>query len=354
MKAVRYYAPLDIRIEEVPFPEMEMGGLLVKVEACAVCGSDLKTFNMGNPRMKPQTTIGHEFTGVIENVSEGLTGFEIGERIVLATSISCGKCMYCQNGWNNLCIQLEPMGFFHNGGMAEYVAVPAKAVKNGHVVKAPKNIKPEYVALAEPLSCAVNSIKRSNVKEGDFVLIMGAGPMAILNALVAKEFGASKVFMTEVNPVRLKQAAQFNIDRLINPKSENLAEIIKDESDEYGADVIIVAAPAAQPQEEALQLVRKRGTVCLFASLPAGKSNLTIDSRLVHYNELQVTGSSDSTASDVLKALEMLSKPEFPSQKIASHLMGLEEIHQAFKLMVSGEALRVVIIPKNSLSWKQI
>ena len=345
MKAIRYYAPQDLRVEEVPVPKMEEGGLLVKVDACAVCGSDLKTYKVGNPRMQPPITMGHEFAGIIEKVSEGVTEFEIGERIVMATSISCGKCLYCQNGWSNLCVQLEPMGFFYNGGMAEFVAIPEKAVKNGHVVKVPKNLRPEFAALAEPLSCAVNSVQRSNVRKGDFVLVMGAGPMAILNALAAKEFGASKVFMTELNPARLEQAAHFKIDRLINPATENLEKIIKEESNGYGADVVIVAAPAAQPQEEALKLVRKRGNVCLFASLPAGKSNLSIDSRLIHYNELLVTGSSDSTAVDVRKAVEMLAKPEFPSQKIASHLMGLDDIHKAFELMISGEALRVVLKP---------
>lgn len=343
MKAIRYYAPQDIQIVDVPVPEMEYGGLLVKVDACAVCGSDLKTYNVGNPRMKPPITMGHEFTGTIADVSKGVSGFENGERVVMATSISCGNCLYCQNGWSNLCVQLEPMGFFYNGGMAEYVAIPAKGVKNGHVVKVPKYIQPEYAALAEPLSCAVNSVQRSNVKKGDFVLIMGAGPMAIMNALAAREFGASKIVMTELNPIRLEQAAQFNIDRLINPATENLEKIIKEESCGYGADVVIVAAPASQPQEEALKLVRKRGTVCLFASLPAGMSNLNLDSRLIHYNEIQVTGSSDSTAMDVQKAVRMLSTPEFPAQKIASHIMKLDDIKGAFLLMVTGEALRVIL-----------
>ena len=147
MKAVRYYAPEDVRVEEVPIPKMD---------ACAVCGSDLKTYQVGNPRMKPPITMGHEFTGIIEDISENVVGLSKGDRIVMATSISCGKCLYCQKGWSNLCIQLEPMGFFYNGGMAEYVAIPALAVENGHVVKVPDGIKPEYVALAEPISCAVN------------------------------------------------------------------------------------------------------------------------------------------------------------------------------------------------------
>ncbi len=345
MKAIRYYAPLDVRVEEIPCPKTKPGEILVKVDACAICGSDLKTYKVGNPRMKPPITMGHEFTGLIVETVKDVPGFFLGDRVVMATSISCGKCLYCQNGWSNLCAHLEPMGFFYNGGMAEYVVIPKKAISNGHLLKVHQTVKPEHAALAEPLSCAVNSVQRSNVKKGDFVLVIGAGPMAILNALVAKEFGASKVFMTELNPCRLEQAAQFDIDRLINPAAEDLEKIIKEESNGYGADVVIVAAPAAQPQEEALKLVRKRGTVCLFASLPAGKSNLTIDSRLIHYNELLVTGSSDSTANDVRKAVEMLAKPEFPAHKIAFHQMGLEDIHKGFELMISGEALRVVLKP---------
>jgi len=141
----------------------------------------------------------------------------------------------------------------------------------------------------------------------------------------------------------LEQAARFDINRLINPATENIERLVMEESGGYGADVVIVAAPAAQPQEEALKLVRKRGTVCLFASLPAGKSNLNLDGRLIHYNEIQITGSSDSTAIDVQKAVKMLSKPEFPAQIIASHTMALDDIHEAFKLMVTGEALRVVL-----------
>ena len=136
--------------------------------------------------------------------------------MVMATSISCGKCLYCQNGWSNLCIQLEPMGFFYNGGMAEYVAISAKAVRNGHVVKVPQNLKPDYAALAEPLSCAVNSVKRSNVKKDDFVLVMGAGPMAILNALAAKEFGASKVFMTSTGLNALLASLSHGADQSVH------------------------------------------------------------------------------------------------------------------------------------------
>ncbi|MCG6189525.1 alcohol dehydrogenase catalytic domain-containing protein [Maribellus maritimus] len=345
MKAVRFYAPGDVRVEEIPVPDCNPGEIRVKVDACAVCGSDLKTFRVGNPRMKPPITMGHEFTGIIERMPERISGFEEGDRIVMATSISCGKCLYCKKGLTNLCINLAPMGFVYNGGMAEYVVIPQKAIANGHLIKVPKDIKAEYAALAEPLSCAVNSVSQSNIRKDDFVLIMGAGPMAILNALAAREFGASKIFMTELSEPRLEQARLFDIDRIINPANENLKEIIEEETDGCGADVVIVAAPAAAPQEESLELVRKQGTVCLFASLPKGKSSLNIDSRLIHYNEIRLTGSSDSTAEHVKRAVNMLSSPRFPAGKLVTHILGLNNIKDAFELMERGEALRVVLKP---------
>jgi L-iditol 2-dehydrogenase len=148
-----------------------------------------------------------------------------------------------------------------------------------------------------------------------------------------------------VNPSRLKQAEAFGFDRLVNPTSEDLAQIIKDETGGFGADVVIVAAPAAQPQEQAMTLARKRGTVCLFASLPAGKSALHVDSRPIHYGELRVIGSSDSTDAHVRRAVELIAKGSLPANRVASHVLKLDDIQHAFALMESGEALRVVLTP---------
>ena len=345
MKAIRYYGPLDVRLEEITVPEINKEELLIKIDACAVCGSDLKAFNVGNPRLHPPIVMGHEFTGIVHEVGENTTGFELGDRIVMSTSISCGDCLYCKKGWSNLCVNLAPMGFSFNGGMADYTVIPARALKNGHVVKVPSGLKPEFAALAEPLSCAVNSLEQCNIQKGDTVLIMGAGPMAILNACVARQLGAGKIIMTELNQARIDQAKAFDIDMLVNTTKENIKAIVMAETDGYGADVVIVAAPAAAPQEEALSLVRKKGTVCLFASLPSGNSELKIDSRLIHYNEIKLTGSSDSTTEHVKKALEMLMDPGFPADKIATHVLSFKDINNAFELMKSGEALRVVLKP---------
>ena len=344
MRAVVYHGPMDVRAEQVPAPVCGEGELLVKVEACAVCGSDMKAYKSGNPRMCPPIVMGHEFAGVIVENRAG-AGFSAGERVVMATSVACGACAYCQRGWRNLCSNVRPMGFGYNGGMAEYVAIPELAVRGGHVVKVPASVKPPHAALAEPVSCTVNACENSQVQKGDTVLVMGAGPMGILNAAVAREFGAAKVILSEINPARLAQCEAFGFDRLVNPVAEDLARVVKDETGGIGADVVIVAAPAAQPQEQAVTLVRKRGTVCLFASLPAGRSMLAIDSRPVHYGELRVVGTSDSTPAHVAKAVALIAAGTFPAGNLVTHTLPFEGFKDAISLMEKGEALRVVLTP---------
>jgi len=345
MKAVVYHAPGDVRVEQVPTPGCGPGELLVKVDACAVCGSDLKSFRHGNPRIKPPLTMGHEFTGLIEQVGKDAEGFAAGERIVMATTISCGECLYCRRGWRNLCANLAPMGFSYPGGMAERVAVPARAVANGHVVKVPPELKAEHAALAEPVSCAVNSADNSGIQEGDTVVVLGAGPMGLINVCVARGLGAGTIILSEISETRLAMAKPFDCDVLVNPAEQDLRQVVLDATGGLGADVAIVAAPAAQPQETAIGLVRKRGTVCLFASLPKGSSEITIDSRPLHYGELRLVGTSDSTPRHVAKAVELLASGKIPADRLVSHVLPLDEVHKAFDLMVSGEALRVVLRP---------
>jgi len=344
MRAVVYHGQMDVRADDIPYPECGEGDLLVKVDGCAVCGSDMKAYKSGNPRMRPPITMGHEFAGqIVESRSDA--DYNLGDRVVMATSVACGECAYCQRGWRNLCANVRPMGFGYNGGMAEYVVIPKLAIEGGHVIKVPALIDPIHATLAEPVSCAVNSCENANVQTGDTVLVMGAGPMGILNALVARKFGASKVFISEINPARLSQCGSFGFDRLINPVEDDIEAIIKEETAGIGVDVVIVAAPAAFPQQQALSLVRKRGSVCLFASLPAGNSELTIDSRIIHYAEIRLVGTSDSTPAHVQRAVEIIDSDDFQADRIVTHTMPLTEFGKAIELMTSGEALRVVLVP---------
>ena len=345
MKAVVYHAPGDIRVETVAVPPCGEDELRVKIDACAVCGTDLKAYLHGNPRIKAPMVMGHEFTGLIETAGERVEGFSVGERIVMATSVSCGVCRYCKRGWPNLCADLAPMGFSYPGGMAEYTAIPARAIENGHVVKVPQGVKAEHAALAEPLSCTVNACENCRIEQGEVVVVIGAGPMGIMNACMAREFGAARVIVAEINDTRLAMCEPFGFDRVVNPATDDLVEIVMAETDGVGADVAIVAAPAALPQQQAPLLVRKRGTVCLFASLPKGKSMLSVDSRPIHYGELRVLGTSDSTPAHVARAVDLLAGGSIPADRLTTHVLGLDDLFKAYELMQSGESLRVVLKP---------
>ena len=390
MQAVVYHAPGDIRIEDIRKPVPGPGELLVRIDACAVCGTDLKSRKHGNPRIKAPLVMGHEFTGIVvegrgardegrdaESVECGVRSVEgietrcerreareknltshlsplaprpsplvprPGDRVVMATSVSCGQCYYCRCGWRNLCDNLAPMGFSYPGGMAEYVVIPALALEGGHAVKVPPHVDAKHAALAEPVSCAVNSVRMCDVQPGDTVLVMGAGPMGLLNALVARAAGASRILLSEPNVMRRTQASSFDLDRIIDPETEDITKIVRDATDGHGADVVIVAAPAVAPQEQAISLVRKHGTVNLFASLPVGGCTLNIDSRILHYGEIRLIGSSDSTPEHVHEAVAMIAGQKIPADKIVSHCLPLDQIEQAFELMQSGEALRVVLL----------
>ena len=345
MRGVVYYAPGDIVVEALPVPLCQDGEIRVAVDACAVCGTDLKSYLYGNPRIKAPLVIGHEFTGIVDRVRSAVGDFVVGDRVVMATSLSCGQCPYCVRGWRNLCRDIAPMGFSYAGGMAEFVTIPARALKNGHVITVPAGTKAEHAAMAEPLSCAINAAENCDIQHGDTVVVIGAGPMGILNACVAREFGAGKIILAEINESRLKRAEAFGFDVLVNPARQDLADVVREQTDGVGADVAIVAAPAIEPQEQALNTVRKRGTVCLFASLPVGRSTLSLDSRIIHYGELRVVGSSDSTPRQVGRAVELLGSGRIPASKLVTHLLSLGEILTAFELMQSGEALRVVLKP---------
>lgn len=345
MKAIVYYGPADIRLETVPVPPCSDDEIRAKVDACAVCGTDLKAYLHGNQRIKAPMVMGHEFTGIVQTVGKNVVDFSLGDRIVMATSISCGRCYYCKKGLRNLCSDLAPMGFSYPGGMAEFITIPGRALTNGHVIKVPKGIKAASAALSEPVSCAINCAENCSIQPDDTVAVIGAGPMGIINACVARRLGAKKIIVAEINDIRLKLAEAFRFDLLINPTRRDLTKIVKDETNAVGADVVIVAAPATQPQQEALDLVRKHGTVCLFASLPTAESTLSLDSRKIHYGEIRVVGTSDSTPAQVAKAVELIANASLPVDKLASHILPLNDIFKAYDLMQSGQALRVVLKP---------
>ena len=213
MKAVVYHAPGDVRVEQIDKPCCGDGELLVKVDACAVCGTDLKSYHHGNPRIRAPLVMGHEFTGMVEAVRPrrgrlrprpaDRHGHVRLLRRVLLLPPRLEQPLH--RAWRRWASRIP-------GGMAEYTVMPALALRNGHVVKVPPHVRPEHAALAEPVSCAVNSLENCRIEPGDTVVVLGAGPMGLMNVCVARGMGAGKIILSELSPVRLAQARQF-VDR---------------------------------------------------------------------------------------------------------------------------------------------
>ena len=341
MKAVRFYAQNDIRVEEIDIPRPEAGGLLVKVEACAICGTDLKMYLKGNPRVKPPQTIGHEFVGEIIKLGKGTEGFAVGERVTMATSISCGHCIFCRAGYTNRCENLTPISYDYPGAFAEYIAIPAAGVSGGNTVKVPENVG-DMAALAEPMSCAINSQILAGVKMGNTVVVVGCGPLGAIHTQVAKVNGATKVIVTEFSSDRLKLAEQLDVDEIVDVSKKDAVEEVMRLTDGLGADVVIVAAPTAVAQEQAFGMACKGGMVNLFASLPKGGSELKIDSRLIHYRELFISGASDSSPYHVELAVKLLAKGLI-SDKVITHSLSIDKFIDGITLMKEGKGLKVLI-----------
>ena len=345
MKAAVYYAPGDIRVEERPEPAPTTDNLIVQVRACAICGTDLKLATIGNPRCHPPRIIGHEMVGEIVHAGADVPWFAPGERITLATTVACGNCPYCDRGLGNMCPNAKPISYDFDGAFAQYVAIPPMALAGGNVIKLPEAVPDDAAALSEPLSCAINAQELAGLKASDRVLIVGGGPLGALHAEVAKALGAADVMVVQRSEPRLSLLRRLRDVHVIDGAAEDVAMVVKERTEGLGADVVIVCAPSREAQEQAIGLARKGGAISLFASLPKGASDITLDSRIIHYGELRVVGASDSRPEHVTRAVQMMAAGKIDWERLITHRLPLAEIHAGLKLMQEKQSLKVLIYP---------
>lgn len=324
-------------------PKIGKGELLIRNHVALTCGTDLKMFLRGHRLVTPPLIIGHEFAGTVEEVGEGVKGFERGMRVVAANSAPCMSCYYCQIGKPNLCDHLDEVlvGFSSPGAYAEYVRLPARIVKqNAYVI--PKDVPLESAAFVEPLACVVHGIELSNIKASDLVFVIGAGPIGLMHVQLAKVRAAKTVAVADASSERLQRAAQLGADKLIT--SSDPAGQVKTLTENRGADVTIEAVGKPETWEMAVRATRKGGTTVLFGGCPAG-STAAIDTGLVHYGELTLKGVFHHTPSDVREALRLISTEQVKVAPLITHRMRLTEVEAALRLMQKGTAIKVAITP---------
>jgi L-iditol 2-dehydrogenase len=335
-----------ISVRAVPEPEPKEGELLLQIEACTVCGTDLRTYRHGDPKITPPRVLGHEFCARVIESRAPDADVEIGDRVVMYIVLVDGADRYTERGRENLSGKRTTMSYHHDGAYAPRMVVPALGVRNGCLFPVTSSIPPEQMALAEPLGCCMNAHSRLGIGLKDTVAVIGAGPIGIMHACLARLQGAQKVFVVDTNPARLELAARFDIDGafLATPEGAHRAAL-RAATDGHGPDVVIVAVSSAAAQNDALDVAAKGGRVCFFAGLPKTAPDASLNVNHIHYKELVLSGSYSEKKSDFQAAFALLHSGRFPADRLVTHRLPLERLADAFPLMESGEALKVCIVP---------
>lgn len=344
MEALVYHGPNDLRLEERPTPEPGPGEALLRVAACGICGTDLRIAS-GKHRAYPPGTVripGHEIAGVIEAVGEG-ADLKEGQPAFVAPNIGCGKCKQCRMGRINLCERPEAIGIHRDGGFAERLLLPANLVSQGNVLPVPETVDLRAVALVEPLACVLRGQRACGVREGDLVVISGGGPIGLMHTLAARLARPAAVVVSDPGAWRRRRALEWGADHAVAP--EELEKAVRGLSDGGGADVVITASSSAAAQRQALEVAAPAARINFFGGLPRDASKVELDTNLIHYKELVVTGTTANTTEDCRRALELVVDGSVDTAALISARYRLQEVDGALSAAASGKELKVIVEP---------
>lgn len=336
------YGVKDLKVEDVEVPEVKDGEVLVKVKAATTCGTDLKIFQRGYVEkvIKLPTIFGHEWAGEVAEVGKGLEWPRKDMRVRAGNSAPCLHCSMCQRGKYNLC---ENMIWLW-GAYAEYIKVPARMVLM-NMQGIPNGISYEEAAITEPLACVLHGVEQANVKLGDTVAIIGAGPIGLLHLLTVKKMGAGRTIMIDLVDERLGFAEKLGADATVNSGKENVETRIRELTGGYGADVAIEAIGLSATWEQALKLARKGGTVLEFGGCPPG-TEIKVNAEMLHYGELTVMGTFHTTPLHFRKALNLIATRTIDVRPLVTRKMKLDNIKEAFEILsTSKNEIKIGIIP---------
>jgi L-iditol 2-dehydrogenase len=348
MKALRFYAPEDVRLEDVPEPVCGPDEIKLRVRNCSTCGTDVKILHNGHQNLSPPRTIGHEIAGEVVEVGASVVGdWNPGDRAQVIAAVPCGDCYECQKGWMAVCQNQTSVGYQYDGGFAEYMIVPREVLKVDGLNRIPHNVGYDEASAAEPLACAINAQELLGIEEGDTVVIFGAGPIGCMHIRVARGVHkAGQIYLVDVNPDRLKMSAEaVQPDQTINGAEVDVVEMVMELTGGRGADVVITATAANITQEQAISMAARNGRISFFGGLPKTAPFIKCDSNLVHYRQLHIHGANGSAPEHNKRALEYISTGQVPVKDLITVRLPLENVLDAFGIVQRGEAIKVTVEP---------
>lgn len=336
----------QLTLKELPTPEIDADSALLRVESVSVCGSDIRIFRHGNPRVVPPAIIGHETSGVVVKVGENVTRVKEGDRVAIGADVPCGQCWWCRNGLGNNCAINYAVGYQIPGAFAQYMKLPRLLLEEGPVTPFSDKITFDTASLAEPLGCAINGLEIVNMSIGRTVAIMGLGPIGCMMIDLARVMGAVKVIAIQRSRKRLEIARAYNADVYICTEDEDVVQRCREETGGEGPNIVVTTSGSVEAHEQAIEMVSHRGYVNLFGGLPKGTRPMSVLSNTIHYKECFVTGSHGCVPRHHEIAVRLLENGSVRTEPIITHHFPLSRIHEAFEAMESRQGMKIVVHPQ--------
>jgi len=340
MRAVLFHGPGDLRLTHVPIPRAGVGEVVIKIHTALTCGTDLKTYRQGHPVLLARTPspFGHEMSGIISEVGEGVTALSEGDRVVVLNSAPCDRCYFCEQDSPELCEHLELL----NGAYADYISVPAHITRH-NVHPLSEGLGFAEAALVEPFACALHAIDKMEIKPGETIALIGAGNMARLLICALKK-AAARILVLGRNAGRLNLALTAGADGVIDLRRETDAILaVRERTDGRGADGVIEAVGNPETWALGVGMVRKGGRVCFFGGCALG-AKVEFDAHRLHYNEISVFGVFHHRPSYVRQALDLLGRGVVPPQLFIDREITLEEVVPFFAANQNASPLKAAVV----------
>ncbi len=337
---VKYKAgPGNMEIRDVPEPTPGPGQIKIEVKEAGICGSDLHIYNADIAiAQNPPVITGHEFSGVVAAIGEGVTKFKVGDRVVSEAVFDyCGDCLYCRTGFYNLCINKRSLGYWYDGAFAKYTVVKES---NAHIL--PDNIDFVTGAMLEPLACCTHAIYDCcHIEAGDVVLVPGPGAVGLTAAQVAKAEGATVIVTgTAVDGERLKVAKELGIDYAVNIQEEDIEKLVMDLTDGYGVDVVLECSGSEPGIRQAMQLMKKRG---YYVQIGLTGKPITFDIETICYKEPHFSGSMASRYVNWEKGIKLVQSGKVKLAPLVSHHLPLEQWEEAFQMFREKKGMKLIL-----------
>jgi len=342
MKSASVKEPSVISVDDIEKPQLTSGDVLVQMNACGICGSDLeKVFGQyGQLSMR----LGHEPSGIILDVGFDVTEFKKGDRVFTHHHVPCYDCHYCNHGNETMCQKYSETNLSPCGLSEEYV-VPAWNVSHGGILKISDSLSYEEAAMIEPLACCVRAWSKFTSREGDSIAIFGVGPTGMMHVMLAHVKKFSKIFCFDVNDFRLDFAKKFNITASISSMDEHRKQTILDNTGGQGVDVAIVATSSLKALDDAINMTRKGGIVMMFG-VPSKGAKLDLDMNKIYSKEITLVTSYAASDSDTKEALNLIESSQINVKQLITHTYSISDSQKAFDHARTGENAMKIIITK--------